>query len=178
MGQLFSRLIRSVFGGKEVRALILGLDNAGKTTILYKMLDPGSQLEHTPTVGFNLETLQVGGLKLQCWDLGGQESIRPFWRSYFFHQEAVLFVVDSADTERMEVARQELHSILQEPELENAVVLVLANKQDREGARSVADVSDHLRLSGLQRTWTVMGTSALKGEGLREAFAWLAQQLK
>jgi ADP-ribosylation factor-like protein 1 len=178
MGQLFSKLVYVLFGTREVRVLLLGLDNAGKTTILYKLLEPDSSLKHTPTVGFNLETLKVHGLKMQCWDLGGQDSIRPYWRSYFFNQEAIVFVVDSTDKGRMLTAKQELHAILTEPELQGAVLLVLANKQDVPDAARVSEVSERLGLADLERTWTIMGTSAERGEGLQEAFAWLAQRLK
>lgn len=178
MGQLFSKLFYSFFGTREVRILMLGLDNAGKTTILYKMIEPDSHLKHTPTVGFNLETLHIQGLKMQCWDLGGQDSIRPYWRSYFFNQEAIIFVVDSTDKGRMSTAKQELRAVLGEPELQNAILLVLANKQDLPNAIRVSEVSERLGLADLERTWTIMGTSAERGEGLAEAFRWLAERLK
>ena len=103
MGILFSRVFQSLFGSKEVRILILGLDNAGKTTILYKLQNEAEDEEvmTIPTIGFNVETLQYKNIKFQVWDLGGQTSIRPYWRCYYPNTDAIIFVVDSSDKERM-----------------------------------------------------------------------------
>ena len=91
MGILFSRVFQSLFGSKEVRILILGLDNAGKTTILYKLQNEAEDEEvmTIPTIGFNVETLQYKNIKFQVWDLGGQTSIRPYWRCYYQNTNAV-----------------------------------------------------------------------------------------
>ncbi len=113
MGILISRMFAALFGGKEVRILILGLDNAGKTTILYR-LQADEPVQTIPTIGFNVETLQYKNIKFQVWDLGGQTSIRPYWRCYYPNTDAIIFVVDSADLERLQVARQELFSMLEE----------------------------------------------------------------
>ena len=187
MGMLFSRVFSSLFGSKEVRILILGLDNAGKTTILCKhdarpsqalahlrlalalifcrfahesscLLPPlpplchhltlippyftaptttttkpahtnththtsnlpradrlqASEIEQTiPTIGFNVETLQYKNIKFQVWDLGGQTSIRPYWRCYYPNTDALIFVVDSADHDRLKIAKQELFAMLE-----------------------------------------------------------------
>ena len=101
MGILFSRVFQSLFGSKEVRILILGLDNAGKTTILYKLQNEAEDEEvmTIPTIGFNVETLQYKNIKFQVRDLGGQTSIRPYWRCYYPNTDAIIFVVDSADRE-------------------------------------------------------------------------------
>ena len=108
MGILFSRVFQALFGSKEVRILILGLDNAGKTTILYKLQNEtdDEEIMTIPTIGFNVETLQYKNIKFQVWDLGGQTSIRPYWRCYYPNTDAIIFVVDSADKERLAVARQ------------------------------------------------------------------------
>ena len=120
MGIFMSRLFSSLFGGREVRILILGLDNAGKTTILYRLQNESDEAIQTiPTIGFNVETLQYKNIKFQVWDLGGQTSIRPYWRCYYPNTDAIIFVVDSADTERLAVARQELTAMLQEEEVRN-----------------------------------------------------------
>lgn len=79
-------------------------------------------------VGFNVETVTFNNLKLQVWDLGGQTGLRPYWRCYYQDTNAVVFVIDSADRERLEIAKQELDLMLQEEELRGAPVLVLANK--------------------------------------------------
>ena len=127
MGGWFSSLFSSIFGSKEIRILILGLDGAGKTTILYK-LHLGEIVTTVPTVGFNVETMHYEGLKFQVWDLGGQTGLRPYWRCYYQDTNAVVFVVDSADRERLEFSKQELEIMLQEDELSGVPVLILANK--------------------------------------------------
>jgi len=122
--------------------LILGLDNAGKTTILYKLQNESDdEIQTIPTIGFNVETLQYKNIKFQVWDLGGQTSIRPYWRCYYPNTDAIIFVVDSADKERLAIARQELHAMLEEEELKDSILLVFANKQDQQGALGAKHVS-------------------------------------
>jgi len=111
MGLFFSSLFSSLFGRKEVRVLILGLDNAGKTTILYR-LQVDEPVTTVPTIGFNVETLRYKNIKFQVWDLGGQTSIRPYWRCYYPNTDAIIFVVDSTDVERLELAKAELFALL------------------------------------------------------------------
>lgn len=142
MGVLVSKLFSSLFGGKDVRILILGLDNAGKTTILCAWrlpsvcrrwapltapppasLPPAAScadrlqvdepITTVPTIGFNVETLQYKNIKFQVWDLGGQTSIRPYWRCYYPNTDAIIFVVDSADPDRLRIAKQELWGMLE-----------------------------------------------------------------
>jgi len=174
MGLVFTKLFSALFGQKEVRILILGLDNAGKTTILYRLQVDEPIGQTVPTIGFNVETLQYKNVKFQVWDLGGQSSIRPFWRCYFPNTDAVIFVVDSVDIERLGIARQELHAMLQEEELKDAILLVFANKQDMKGALNAAAVSEALGLASIKnRQWSIQETSATRGRGLFEGFDWL-----
>eukprot|EP00245_Coleochaete_scutata_P001810 TRINITY_DN1225_c2_g1_i1.p1 TRINITY_DN1225_c2_g1~~TRINITY_DN1225_c2_g1_i1.p1 ORF type:complete len:183 (+),score=39.97 TRINITY_DN1225_c2_g1_i1:100-648(+) len=178
MGILLSRLFSSLFGEREARILVLGLDNAGKTTILYR-LQVGEVVSTIPTIGFNVETVQYKNIKFQVWDLGGQTSIRPYWRCYFPNTQAVIYVVDSSDTDRMGVAKEEFHSILEEEELKESVVLVYANKQDVPGALDDAAVTKELELHKIKnRQWAIFKTSAIKGEGLFEGLDWLSDALK
>ena len=178
MGMLLSRLYAALSGDTEARILVLGLDNAGKTTILYRM-QVGEVVSTIPTIGFNVETVTYKNIKFQVWDLGGQTSIRPYWRCYFPNTQAIIYVVDSSDVERIGTARAELHAILEEEELKNASVLVLANKQDLPGALDAAQVSEGLGLSGVKtRQWSIKASSALKGEGIWEGMDWLAATLK
>ena len=127
MGFVFSKIFSSLAGQEQMRMIIIGLDNAGKTTVLYK-LHLGEIVTTVPTVGFNVETMTYEGLKFQVWDLGGQTGLRPYWRCYYQDTNAVVFVVDSADRERLEFAKQELEIMLQEEELSGVPVLILANK--------------------------------------------------
>mmetsp|Transcript_20591 Transcript_20591/g.26675 ORF Transcript_20591/g.26675 Transcript_20591/m.26675 type:complete len:183 (+) Transcript_20591:42-590(+) len=180
MGILFSRFFQALLGSKEVRILILGLDNAGKTTILYKLQNESEEdIQTIPTIGFNVETLQYKNIKLQVWDLGGQTSIRPYWRCYYPNTDAIIFVVDSADKERLAVARQELQAMLEEDELKNSILLVFANKQDQQGALGAKDVSESLGLADVRsRQWSIQEACAVKGIGLSEGFDWLVTSLK
>jgi ADP-ribosylation factor-like protein 1 len=176
MGLWFSKMM-SFFGEKEARILVLGLDNAGKTTILYR-LQVGEVVSTIPTIGFNVETVNYKNIKFQVWDLGGQTSIRPYWRCYFPNTQAVIYVVDSSDTERIATSKQEFHAILEEEELKDAAVLVFANKQDLPGALSDAQVTEGLGLHNIKsRQWAIFKTSAIKGEGLFEGLDWLANTL-
>ncbi|KAL5007717.1 hypothetical protein ScPMuIL_016523 [Solemya velum] len=161
------------FGTKEKRILILGLDGAGKTTILYK-LQVGEVVTTIPTIGFNVETLMYKNLKFQVWDLGGQTSIRPYWRCYYSNTDAIIYVVDSMDRDRIGISKQELFSMLEEDELRKSTLVVFANKQDIEGAMTVSEVANALGLAGIKHKYQIFKTSAIKGEGLNEAMEWLA----
>ncbi|KAJ1935597.1 Arf GTPase arl1, partial [Kickxella alabastrina] len=174
----FSTLFNKLTGGeREVRILILGLDGAGKTTILYR-LQIGEVVSTIPTIGFNVETVTYKNIKFQVWDLGGQTSIRPYWRCYYANTDAVIYVVDSCDRDRIGTSRDELASMLSEDELKQAVLLVFANKQDMDGALSAAEVSDALDLPKLKnRQWGIYKTSALKGEGLDVGLDWLVNAI-
>ncbi len=181
MGSLWSR-ITSAFGmlppERDVRVLILGLDNAGKTSIVYR-LQLGNAVRTTPTVGFNLETLTYKNITFQVWDLGGQTGLRPYWRCYFAKTDAVIYVVDSTDKERMGVAKHELFNLLDEEELKQSALLVYANKQDVPGAANVQDVAKTLGVNSIaNRSWTIVPSSAQTGEGLADGMDWLVSALK
>lgn len=179
MGNYFSTMFDRLWGtNKELRILILGLDGAGKTTILYR-LQIGEVVTTKPTIGFNVETLSYKNLKLNVWDLGGQTSIRPYWRCYYADTAAVIFVVDSTDKDRMSTASKELHMMLAEEELQDSALLVFANKQDQPGALSASEVSKELNLVDLKdRSWSIVASSAIKGEGITEGLDWLIDVIK
>lgn len=176
MGGIWS-YFSGLFGSRERRILILGLDGAGKTTILYK-LQVGEVVTTIPTIGFNVETVQYKNLKFQVWDLGGQTSIRPYWRCYYSNTDAIIYVVDSMDRERMGISKQELFSMLEEDELKKAVLVIFANKQDIEGAMTPSEVANALGLTSITtHKYQIFKTSAIKGTGLDEAMEWLANTL-
>uniref|UniRef100_A0A4W3IDJ8 ADP-ribosylation factor-like protein 1 n=1 Tax=Callorhinchus milii TaxID=7868 RepID=A0A4W3IDJ8_CALMI len=174
---LFSKIFNALTGKREMRILILGLDGAGKTTILYK-LQVGEVVTTIPTIGFNVETIQYKRLKFQVWDLGGQTSIRPYWRCYYSNTDAVIYVVDSCDKDRMGISKSELVAMLEEEELKKAILVVFANKQDMDQAMTPSEVANALGLSALKdRKWQIFKTSAVKGTGLEEAMEWLIEML-
>ena len=107
-------------------------------------------------------------------DLGGQTSIRPYWRCYYANTAAVIFVVDSTDIDRLATASEELAAMLNEEELKDAALLVFANKQDQPGAKGAGDISEALQLGELRdRNWSIMACSAVDGRGVNEGMDWL-----
>nr|XP_027193264.1 uncharacterized protein LOC101504564 [Cicer arietinum] len=178
MGQVFRKLFDTFFGSSEMRVVMLGLDAAGKTTILYK-LHIGEVLSTVPTIGFNVEKVQYKNVVFTVWDVGGQEKLRPLWRHYFNNTDGLIYVVDSLDRERIGQAKQEFQAIINDPFMLNSVILVFANKQDLRGAMTAMEVCEGLGLFQLRnRKWHIQGTCALKGDGLYEGLDWLASTLK
>jgi len=170
MGNWFTNMFS---GKKEMRVLMLGLDSAGKTTILYHM-KAGQSVQTIPTVGFNVETVQYKNVKFNVWDVGGQDKIRPLWRHYYAGTQGLIFVIDSADTDRIDEARDELHRILSDREMKEAVVLILANKQDLRDAMKPVQLTESLKLSSLRdRNWFVQPSCATTGDGLEDGLKWL-----
>lgn len=178
MGQVFRKLFDTFFGNSEMRVVMLGLDAAGKTTILYK-LHIGEVLSTVPTIGFNVEKVQYKNVIFTVWDVGGQEKLRTLWRHYFNNTDGLIYVVDSLDRERIGKAKQEFQTIINDPFMLNSVILVLANKQDLRGAMTAREVCEGLGLFDLKnRKWNIQGTCALKGDGLYEGLDWLSSTLK
>ncbi|KAF5321781.1 hypothetical protein D9619_000671 [Psilocybe cf. subviscida] len=196
MGLSVSRLLSGLFGKKEMRILMVGLDAAGKTTILYKLklgeivttiptigelayLCAPSNLSNAAPPGFNVETVEYKNISFTVWDVGGQDKIRPLWRHYFQNTQGIIFVVDSNDRERVSEAREELQRMLNEDELRDALLLVFANKQDLPNAMNAAEITDKLGLHGLrQRTWYIQAACATSGDGLYEGLEWLSANIK
>merc|ERR1711920_204230 len=151
-------------GSSEVRVLMLGLDNAGKTTIL-KKLSSEDISEIQPTQGFNIKSLAHDGVKLNVWDIGGQQSIRPYWSNYFEASDALIYVIDSSDQRRLEESGSELAQLLAEEKLANVPILIFANKQDLGGSLQADQISEYLeQLLGetlTARTWNLQACSAV-----------------
>ncbi|CAM9120683.1 unnamed protein product [Heterosigma akashiwo] len=162
---------------QEFRILVLGLDNSGKTTILKKLSD--EDITHImPTQGFNVKSLMHEGFKLNVWDIGGQKMIRPYWRNYFDSCDALIYVIDSADTRRLEETGVELSQLLEEDKLAEVPVLVFANKQDLMNAQSSDEISEQLNLSSIRdRVWQIQPASAKTGEGLQDGMEWIVGQI-
>lgn len=183
---------------------MVGLDNAGKTTILYQ-LQLGEVRHTVPTIGinicllidihefmvrliagFNVETVEHNGLSMSVWDIGGQEKLRSLWRFYYEGSDAIVFVVDSTDHKRFELAREELSRLFMHEELQGVPLLVLANKQDMIAASNMTSssgspsaVATKLGLDTIRdRPWHCQGCSAVGDTlGLHEGMGWLSSQL-
>jgi len=178
MGNVFQKLFQNLFGRSEMRILMVGLDAAGKTTILYK-LKLGEIVTTIPTIGFNVETVEYKNISFTVWDVGGQDKIRPLWRHYFQNTQGLIFVIDSNDRERVGEAKEELMRMLNEDELRDAILLVFANKQDLPNAMNAAEITDKLQLHSLRsRQWFIQATCATSGDGLYEGLDWLSNTLK
>ncbi|CAE8625974.1 unnamed protein product [Polarella glacialis] len=158
---------------KEARILMLGLDNAGKTTILKKLSE--EDISHImPTQGFNIKSLVHDGFKLNVWDIGGQKTIRPYWSNYFESSDALVYVIDSSDQRRLEESGDELRGLLAEDKLGGIPLLVFANKQDLLQATSADEIAYSLMLGEIKdRTWTIQACSAKCGDGLQDGMEWL-----
>merc|ERR1712076_160972 len=173
MGLTFSSLFKQLFGKKDMRILMVGLDAAGKTTILYK-LKLGEVVTTIPTIGFNVETVDYKNISFTVWDVGGQDKIRPLWRHYYQGTQGLIFVVDSNDRDRVEDAKEELDKMINEDEMRDAVLLVFANKQDLPNAMPAAEVTEKLGLHNMRnRQWFIQSACATTGDGLYEGLDWL-----
>jgi len=187
MGNALAKVWKKMFSKKEMRILMVGLDAAGKTTILYK-LKLGEVVTTIPTIGFNVETVEYKNISFTVWDVGGQDKIRPLWRHYYQNTQGIIFVVDSNDKDRIATdnnsnnaessAKDELHRMLAEDELREAVLLVFANKQDLPNALSVQKITDSLGLNSIRnRAWYIQATCATTGDGIYEGLDWLSNKL-
>lgn len=181
MGLWLSSLkkLYETFGDRHAKILMLGLDGAGKTTVLYK-LKLNEVVNTIPTIGFNVETVQpVKHVSFTVWDVGGQDKIRPLWKHYFQGCEGLVFIVDSVDSTRFSEAQDELTWILNSDEMTGVPLVVLANKQDLPNSHSPSEVAAKLGLPQLKgRKWFIQGSSALTGSGVYEGMQELARLTK
>ena len=150
MGFIFSKFMKLASGPRPTKLLMIGLDAAGKTTIL-NQLKIGENLSTIPTIGFNVETLSYKNLGMTIWDLGGQDKIRILWHHYFEGSQGIIYVVDSNDPERISEATEELSKVLSDDAMKGIPLLILANKQDLPGAVSVPKLADQLGILSLVR---------------------------
>mmetsp|Transcript_132411 Transcript_132411/g.382782 ORF Transcript_132411/g.382782 Transcript_132411/m.382782 type:complete len:227 (+) Transcript_132411:73-753(+) len=181
MGGSASSALRAWFGKKEreMNLLMLGLDCAGKTTLLYHV--SRDVTTNIPTIGLNVETasLRAGNqvVAVTAWDVGGREKIRGLLRHFYSLAKSLAFVVDCNDWDRVGDAKDELTKVLTEESLIGRPLLVFANKQDLPNARSVPELAKKLDLDSVRgRAWHIQASSAKTGEGVAEGFAWLATQ--
>ncbi|XP_065843314.1 ADP-ribosylation factor-related protein 1-like [Oscarella lobularis] len=183
MFSLISGLWKYLRRKDEYYVVILGLDNAGKTTFLEQVkgtyvpsYKPLSHSQVTTTVGLNLGKIDVGSVQLTFWDVGGQRDLQSLWDKYYEECHAIVYVVDSSDRDRLEESFMAFNSVIEDDSLLAAPLLILANKQDVQGALSVDDIKSHFQASAHKlnkRDCTVMSLSAIHGEGIQKSIEWL-----
>jgi len=170
----------SLFSKEECKILMVGLDSSGKTTMLYK-LKLGEVVTTIPTIGFNVETIEhrsPTNLQITTWDVGGQDRIRPLWRHYYEGINAVVYVVDSNDRERLTEAKNEMSKVLGEVAADLPLI-VICNKQDLPNAMSFYEIKNGLDLYSVgSRPCEALACCAVTGDGLYEMLDWIASNRK
>jgi len=174
MGKSSSKLL-----GKQ-SILMLGLDNAGKTTTFLQLKTQleSEGIEVTPTIGINTELIVYNKIKLNVVDMGGREESRGLWTAYYTNASAVVFLIDSGDQNRFEECKGVIHKMANDVNLANAVFLFLANKQDLDNATPFNELSTALELTSIAQKWNIFGISAKDAIGIADAFDWLIDTLK
>ena len=177
LGNFITRIMSS-WTQQETKIVMVGLDAAGKTTVLYK-LKLGEVITTAPTIGFNVETVTYKKLDMTVWDIGGQDLLRKLWRHYYTNVDGIIFIVDSNDRERIDLAATELFNVLQDEELKGSSVLVYANKQDLPNSMDTSEVVERIGMHNMRgRDWHVQSCTATTGDGLWEGLDWLNDTLQ
>eukprot|EP00483_Globobulimina_turgida_P000321 UN00321 len=178
MGGFLTKIRGKFFNSrKEFRILLLGLDSAGKTTILHQFLS-GKKKATVPTIGFTVESLIKDNVHFSVWDVGGQDKLRPLWRQYYAGTQGLIFVVDAADTKRLELVKDEIHYLMHEIELKYSIMAVVANKQDLADALQNDKLSQKLELTKLKCKYKVFECVATQNIGIAEILNWLSENMQ
>lgn len=177
------------FQGKEASLIIVGLDNAGKTTLLHR-LQTGAVRQFTPTERVNEQKFEIAGVKFHGFDLGGHDAVRHLWEEYYLETDAIIFMVDCTDVRRFEEAKEELEEILDYEPISGIPIAILSNKVDRKDATHIDGVVKAIGLDEMynesnngknsnsrQAPIKIFETSVLKGMGIEEAFKWLSENI-
>lgn len=164
---------------KQAMMTVCGLDNAGKTSVMNYLLY-GEHRQTIPTMGVNINTINLPKLELNIYDLGGQESFRPLWSDINERSNAIIYIVDCTDYKRFNESKEIFHKIVNSQIDEKIPVMVLLNKCDLSNRISRADFIYHFGLLELPEkvSWSCYETSALTGKGLVEAFTQFTQYLE
>ncbi|XP_023307796.2 ADP-ribosylation factor 1-like [Lucilia cuprina] len=151
----------------NVDLLMVGLDEAGKTTPLYKLLKTdNNDLITIPTIGYNKETIDFEDKNYTFWDIGGLDTVRVLWKFYKENKAAVVFVIDAANRERYVQAKSFLHTVMCDEDLSNAMLLLVLNKQDKPNCATAEDMEQQLDMKSIKQPWCIVNTSAYDCQSL------------
>jgi len=158
---------------------LIGLQNAGKSSLVNVLTTGMFQEDMIPTVGFNMKKVTKGGVTIKMWDLGGQPRFRSLWERYCRGVQAIVYVVDAADYDSIEAARSELLTLLEKPSLKGIPLLVLGNKNDLPGALGTPELIDRLGLKSLkEREVCIYSISCKKQTNIDITLEWLSKHAK
>jgi len=172
-------IYRTLFSDLDCRIIMLGLDGAGKTTMLYK-LKLNEVVTTIPTIGFNIEMVDYKKTHFTVWDVSERNGIKSLWKVYFQDTQGVIFMIDSDDQARFQYSLDELRKLVNNDQLEKAVFLILANKQDLPNAMPVSEIIEKInneKIFSSCMNWLVHPTSLISGEGLYEGLNWLTNAI-
>ena len=180
MGAFFAKALEKLIGKKQKKILIVGLTQSGKTTILYR-LKTGKVVSTSITTFPIIETIEYKNISFTMYDMGGNDGMRKMWHHQYSTTDGIIFVIDSDDREMIDdssgrdyTAKEELFRMLACDELRDALLLILANKQDLPNAMCMDEIIERLGLQTLRRhQWHVQSTSAINGDGLYQGLDWL-----
>ena len=183
MGQMVSNIYSKLFASKKARVVMLGLDCAGKTSLMIRLKLGQHEIgpiNTVPTIGFNVEQVKLGGVRFELFDIGGGDKIREIWYHYYRDASAVVFILDSTDQNRLPDIAALIKKNLQYPEMKTMTVMILCNKQDLPEALPKETIEERAQLRtamGELNKYAIFQVSALTGAGLTDAFQWLAKSI-
>ncbi|GBG00146.1 ADP-ribosylation factor 8B [Raphidocelis subcapitata] len=171
--------LRSLFFHKEMELSLIGLQNAGKSSLVNVLTTGSFHEDMIPTVGFNMRKVTKGAVTIKMWDLGGQPRFRSLWERYCRGVQAIVYVVDAADAAAVEAAARELHSLLERPSLDGIPLLVLGNKNDLPGALTTQQLIERMDLGKLSgRELAVYSISCKNSTNIDITLQWLTAHAK
>ncbi|XP_038608431.1 ADP-ribosylation factor-like protein 8B [Tachyglossus aculeatus] len=179
---LLSRLLdwlRSLLWKEEMELTLVGLQYSGKTTFLNVLASGQFTEDMIPTVGFNMRKINKGNVTIKVWDIGGQPRFRSMWERYCRGVNAVIYMVDAADVEKLEASKNEFHSLVEKPQLHGIPVLVLGNKRDLPNALDEKQLIEKLNLSLIQdREICCYSISCKEKQNIDITLQWLIHHSK